>query len=69
MTFEIGFLLAVLAAMVYLFLTEKLPVDLTAFLGLVILIFAGYVPADKAFDGFASSAVNTMLAIFILRAA
>ena len=69
MTFEIGFLLAVLAAMVYLFLTEKLPVDLTAFLGLVILIFAGYVPADKAFDGFASSAVITMLAIFILSAA
>ncbi|MEM6706074.1 MAG: SLC13 family permease [Acidobacteriota bacterium] len=69
MTLEIGFLFLVLGAMVYLFLTEKLPVDLTAFLGLVILIFAGYVPADKAFDGFASSAVITMLAIFILSAA
>lgn len=69
MTLEIGFLFLVLGAMVYLFLTEKLPVDLTAFLGLVILIFAGYVPADEAFDGFASSAVITMLAIFILSAA
>ncbi len=28
MTFEIGFLFALLAAMVYLFLTAKLPVDL-----------------------------------------
>ncbi len=68
MTLEIAFLLVVLAAMVVLFLTEKLPVDLTAFLGLVVLVFAGYVPANEAFDGFASSAVITMLAIFILSA-
>ena len=65
MTFEIGFLFAVLAAMVYLFLTEKLPVDLTAFLGLVVLVFAGYVEPQNAFLGFSSPAVITMLAIFI----
>jgi di/tricarboxylate transporter len=40
MTFQIGFLFALLAVMVYLFLTEKLPVDLTAFLGLLILVFS-----------------------------
>ena len=64
----IAFLLAVLAAMVVLFLTEKLPIDLTAFLGLTLLIFTGYVAVDQAFTGFASSAVITMLSIFIVSA-
>ncbi len=69
MTLEIGFLFALLAAMVYLFLTEKLPVDLTAFLGLVILIFGEYLKPDEAFTGFASPAVITMLSVFIVGAA
>jgi di/tricarboxylate transporter len=69
MTLEIGFLLLVLAVMVVLFLTEKLPIDLTAFLGLVVLIFTGYVTPSEAFDGFASPAVITMLSIFIVSAA
>ena len=42
MTLEIAFLFVLLAGMVYLFLTEKLPVELTAFLGLLILVFTGY---------------------------
>lgn len=69
MNFDIGLLFVLLAGMVYLFLTEKLPVDLTAFLGLVVLIFAGYVEPGEAFQGFASSAVITMLSIFIVSAA
>ncbi len=69
MTLEIGFLLAVLAGMVWLFLTEKLPIDLTAFLGLILLIFTGYVAPERAFAGFASSAVITMLSVFIIGAA
>ena len=69
MTFEIGFLFALLAAMVYLFLTEKLPVDLTAFLGLVVLIFGEYLEPEEAFTGFASPAVITMLSVFIVGAA
>ncbi|MDH3402367.1 MAG: SLC13 family permease [Acidobacteriota bacterium] len=69
MTLEIGFLFALLVAMVYLFLTEKLPVDLTAFLGLVVLIFGGYLTAGEAFTGFASPAVITMLSVFIVGAA
>ena len=68
MTFEIGFLFLILAVMVTLFLTEKIPVDLTAFLGLVVLIFSGFVKSDEAFTGFASSAVITMLSIFIVSA-
>lgn len=68
MTFEIGFLFAILAGMVYLFLTEKIAVDLTAFLGLVILVFGGYIQPEDAFTGFSSPAVITMLAIFIVSA-
>jgi di/tricarboxylate transporter len=69
MTFEIGFLFALIAVMVYLFLTEKLPVDLTAFLGLSILIIVGYVTPAEAFTGFASPAVITMLSVFVVGAA
>jgi di/tricarboxylate transporter len=69
MNLEIAFLLIVLAGMIVLFLTEKLPIDLTAFSGLVILIFTGYITADQAFTGFASSAVITMMAIFIVSGA
>ena len=61
MSLEIGLLFAVLVAMVYLFLTEKLPIDLTAFLGLVFLLLAGYVGPKEAFLGFSSTAVITML--------
>lgn len=69
MTFEIGFLFALLGVMVFLFLTEKLPVDLTAFLGLVVLVFMGYVQPDEAFSGFSSPAVITMLSIFFVSSA
>lgn len=69
MTLEIGFLLVLLTGMVYLFLTEKLPVDLTAFTGLVILVLCGFLEPGEAFTGFASPAVITMLSIFIVGAA
>ena len=52
MTFEIGFLFAIILVMVYLFLTEKLPIDLTAFLGLVVLTLTGYLDPSEAFTGF-----------------
>ncbi|NHZ73835.1 MAG: TRAP transporter large permease subunit [Nitrospirae bacterium] len=69
MTPQIAFLFALLAVMVYLFLTEKLPVDLTAFLGLITLIFTGYLTPSEAFTGFSSPAVITMLSVFIVGAA
>lgn len=69
MSLEIGFLFAVLAVMVYLFLTERLPIDLTAFLGLVVILFAGFIEPQEAFKGFSSTAVITMLSIFILSGA
>lgn len=66
MTIEIAILLGIFSVMVYLFLTEKLPIDLTAFLGLAALVFAGFVRPDEAFSGFSSPAVITTLFIFVL---
>ena len=69
MTWGIAFLLLVLGAMVYLFMTERLPVELTAFIGLLVLVFTGYVPVSEAFTGFSSPAVMTMFAIFFVSGA
>ena len=69
MTIEIGLLFGLLAVMAFLFFTEKLPVELTAFIGLVFLILFGYVSPSEAFTGFASPAVITMLSIFFVSAA
>lgn len=68
MTWQIAFLILLLVVMAYLFLTAKLPVDLTAFLGLAVLILGGYVGPTEAFSGFASPAVITMLGIFVISA-
>lgn len=69
MTLEILALIAVLAAMAALFLTEKLPLELTAFAGLLVLVLAGWVPASSAFEGFSSPPVITMIGTFFLGAA
>jgi len=69
MTLEIALLFALILGMATLFFTEKLPVELTAFIGLVVLTLAGYVTPAEAFTGFASPAVITMLSIFFVSAA
>ncbi len=69
MTVSIAVLLGVLVVMAALFFTEKLPIELTAFLGLVFLVLGGYVEPGEAFTGFASPAVITMLSIFFVSAA
>ena len=69
MTVEIAILLAIVLAMAVLFFTEKLPIELTAFLGLVVLTLGGYVTPAEAFTGFSSPAVITMLSIFFVSAA
>ncbi len=69
MTWSMGLLFLVLAGMAVLFFTEKLPVELTAFVGLVFLTLTGYVTPEEAFTGFASPAVITMLSIFFVSAA
>jgi len=69
MTLEIGFLFALLAAMIVLFITEKWSVDLVGFAGLLVLILAGYIKPEEAFTGFSSPAVITMLSVLFLSAA
>ncbi len=68
MTLEIAFLFVLLGVMVVLFLTEKLPVDVTAFAGLSLLVATGLVTTDEAFQGFSSPAVITMMSVFLLSA-
>jgi di/tricarboxylate transporter len=67
--FDAIFVLVVLLAMGVGFVTQVLPIELTAFLGLLVCTIAGMVPADQAFAGFSSSAVITVLAVFFLSAA
>jgi di/tricarboxylate transporter len=68
-TFDIAFVLIVLAAMTYLFLSERLPVEVTAFLALVVLLFSGMLRPEEMFSGFSSPAVITILAGFFISAA
>jgi di/tricarboxylate transporter len=60
--------LAVLAGAVYLFTTEKLPVDLVALLVLASLLVLGLVSPSEALSGFSSEATITVAAMFVLSA-
>lgn len=69
MNFEIIFVLSVLAAMVYLFLSERMPVEVTAFVALLALSAAGLLSTEELFMGFSSPAVITILSGFFISAA
>ncbi|MBN8548532.1 MAG: SLC13 family permease [Deltaproteobacteria bacterium] len=69
MSIEISALFLIIAGMVYLFFTEKLPLDVTAMSGLLLLTFAGYLTPDEALSGFSSPVFITMVSIFVLSAA
>lgn len=66
---DIALLIFIIATMAYFFFTEKLPMDLTAFLGLGTMILLGFVKPEEAFDGFSSPAVIIMLSIFFISGA
>jgi len=68
MTFEIGFVLALILVAIILFATEKLRVDVIAILVLLTLALSGVVTAEQAFSGFASPAVITVWAVYIVSA-
>ncbi|MFO7583218.1 MAG: SLC13 family permease [Anaerolineales bacterium] len=68
MTFEIGFVLVLIAVAIVLFATEKLRVDVVAILVLLTLALSGVVTAEEAFSGFASPAVITVWAVYIVSA-
>ncbi|WP_460814371.1 SLC13 family permease [Luteimonas pelagia] len=60
--------LAVLAGAVYLFVTEKLPVDVVALLVLASVLVLGLVTPGEALSGFSSQATITVAAMFVLSA-
>ena len=60
--------LAVVVAALVCFITEVLPVDITALCVAVILIVLGLVTPDEGIAGFGNSATITVMAMFILSA-
>ncbi|NIW49327.1 MAG: hypothetical protein GWN30_32545, partial [Gammaproteobacteria bacterium] len=66
MTIENILILSILAGAIVLFVTEKLRVDVVAMIVLAALVLTGLVNIDEAFSGFASPAVITVWAVFIV---
>lgn len=52
----------------YLFTTEKFPVDITAMLIMIVLIVSGLVSPEQGVSGFSNTATITVLCMFILSA-
>ena len=69
MTFQIALTLFIIVAAVVLFATEKLRVDVIAMLVLLTLALTGLVTPEQAFSGFASPAVITVWAVYIVSGA
>lgn len=69
MNVEVFALFLIIAGMIYLFFTERLPVDVTAVSGLLLLTFFGYLTPQEAVSGFASPVFITMVCVFILSSA
>ncbi|QQS59713.1 SLC13 family permease [Candidatus Peregrinibacteria bacterium] len=74
MTIEIFLVLLVIGGALFFFVTERLPVDITAFLILIVLMILGqFLPesfpsVSEGLSGLSSSATVTVLAMFILSA-
>ena len=66
MTGDIAHMLAILAIVIILFITEWLRVDVVALLALLSLILTGLITPEEAFSGFSSPAVLTVWAVFIV---
>ncbi|MFO7569678.1 MAG: SLC13 family permease [Smithellaceae bacterium] len=69
MTLDMLIVLGVIVLAVFLFASEKLPVDLTAILIMAILLLAGIVSPAEGISGFSNTATITVGAMFILSAA
>ncbi len=66
MTIEIGFILFVIGLAFILFVTEALPIDVTALTVLGILLVSGLLSPADSIKGFSNPAVITIAALFIL---
>lgn len=69
MTWEIAFLLALLAGALALFVTEKVPVDQVALALVAALVIGGILTPQEAFRGFGSEVVVILASIFVLTGA
>ena len=69
MTFDHILVLGILTAAIALFISDRLRVDLVALLVLIALILTGLLTPEEAFAGFASPAVITVWAVFIISGA
>lgn len=69
MTFEIALTLGIILVAVILLATEKLRPDLVALLVMLALVITGLIDVEGAFQGFASPAVVTVWAVYIVSAA
>ena len=69
MNFQALFTFALLAVTVYLFVSERLRVDLVALLALAALAVTGILEPEAALAGFANPATVTIAALFVLSAA
>jgi di/tricarboxylate transporter len=68
MNLEMAFVFAVLLLAVYLFVTEKLPVDLVALLVMALLLISRIITPAQGLAGFSNTATITVGAMFILSA-
>lgn len=68
MTYEIAVTFFIIVIAVYLFATEKLPVDLVALSVMGILLISGLISADEGVSGFSNPATVTVAAMFVLSA-
>ena len=68
LTTEMVLMLVVLTATIGLFVSELVRVDIAAILVMVALGLLGLVPGDDLFNGFASNAVISIIAVMILGA-
>jgi di/tricarboxylate transporter len=66
LTLENILVLSILAGAIILFISERLRVDVVAMIVLVALVLTGLVSIEEAFSGFASPAVITVWAVFIV---
>ncbi|MGB9299336.1 MAG: SLC13 family permease, partial [Anaerolineae bacterium] len=69
MTVEIALTLAIVAAAIALFVSERLPVELVALLVVLALVATGLLTPAESFAGFANPAVIAVGAIFVVSAA
>lgn len=69
MTIDIIIVLLILISAVILFATEKIPVDLTAIIVMVILLITGIISPSEGISGFSNTATITVGAMFIVSAA